>query len=155
MKLIFKQRFFSLRDSYEIYDEDGNTIFAVKSLFAVGRKFQIYDALGYAVGMVKQKLLSFLPTFELYLGDRQVGTIRKDFTLFSPNFRIDCNGWKIEGAWHEWDYRIYNGYGSLIATVSQELAWTDTYFIDVVNDADVVTALMVVIAIDAEKANRN
>lgn len=27
MRLLFKQRFFSWFDSYDIYDEDGNTVF--------------------------------------------------------------------------------------------------------------------------------
>ena len=30
MKLLFKQRFFSWFDSYDIYDEAGNTMFVVK-----------------------------------------------------------------------------------------------------------------------------
>ena len=29
MRLLFKQRFFSWFDSYDIYDEDGNTVFTV------------------------------------------------------------------------------------------------------------------------------
>ena len=29
MKLLFKQRFFSWLDSYDIYDEAGNTVFTV------------------------------------------------------------------------------------------------------------------------------
>ena len=30
MKLLFKQRMFSWFDSYDIYDEDGNTFFTVE-----------------------------------------------------------------------------------------------------------------------------
>lgn len=30
MKLLFQQRFFSWFDSYDIYDEDGNTVYVVK-----------------------------------------------------------------------------------------------------------------------------
>ena len=31
MKLLFKQRFFSWLDSYDIYDEMGNTVFPISS----------------------------------------------------------------------------------------------------------------------------
>ena len=31
MKLLFKQRFFSWFDSYDIYDEAGNTVFTVEA----------------------------------------------------------------------------------------------------------------------------
>ena len=155
MKLIFKQRLFSWYDSYDVYDEFGNTVFTVKGQFAWGKRLQINDALGGNVGTVQQKVFSFLPTFELYRGDRYVGNIRKEFTFFRPAFNIDCNGWRIEGDWMEWDYGIYESDGSLVATVSKEFAWTDQYVIDVAADADAVTALMVVIAIDAEKDNRD
>lgn len=44
MKLLFKQRIFSWFDSYDIYDEDGNTVFVVKGQLAWGHKLKIYDA---------------------------------------------------------------------------------------------------------------
>ena len=155
MKLIFKQRFFSWYDSYDIYDEMGNTVFTVQGQFAWGKKLQINDALGYPVGLVQQKVFRFLPTFELYRGNNYVGCIRKEITFFRPAFHIDCNGWRIEGDWFEWDYGIYEPSGALAATVSKEFGWTDQYVIDVAEGVDAVTALMVVIAIDAEKDNRN
>ena len=43
-----------------------------------------------------------------------------------------------------------------MATVSKELFhWTDTYVIDVVEEQDALYALMIVLAIDAEKCSRN
>ena len=155
MKLIFKQRFFSWYDSYDVYDEFGNTVFTVQGQFAWGKKLQINDALGCLVGVVQQKVFSFMPTFELYRGDRYVGNIRKEFTFFRPAFHIDCNGWWIEGDWMEWDYGIYEPSGALAATVSKKFGWTDQYVIDVAEGTDAVIALMVVIAIDAEKDNRD
>ena len=46
MKLLFKQRFFSWFDSYDIYDESGNTMFVVKGELAWGHLLRIYDAGG-------------------------------------------------------------------------------------------------------------
>ena len=46
--------------------------------------------------------------------------------------------------------------GSLIATVTKELFnWTDTYSIDVNEPQNALYALMLVLAIDAEKCSRN
>lgn len=43
-----------------------------------------------------------------------------------------------------------------VAVVSKELFnWTDTYSIDVYNPQDALYALMLVLAIDAEKCSRN
>ena len=43
MKLLFKQRLFSWFDSYDIYDEAGNTVYVVKGQFSWGHKLAIYE----------------------------------------------------------------------------------------------------------------
>ena len=49
-----------------------------------------------------------------------------------------------------------NSFGECIATISKELFnWTDTYVIDVNDPRDAVYALMLVLAIDAEKCSRD
>ena len=59
MKLLFKQRLFSWFDSYDIYDESGNTVYVVKGQLSWGHKLVIYDAYGNEVGMVVQRVLTF------------------------------------------------------------------------------------------------
>ena len=155
MKLLFKQRLFSWFDSYDIYDEAGNTLFVVKGQLAWGHCLKIYDARGREIGTVKERILTFLPKFEMYLGDRYIGCINKEFTFFVPKYNIDCNGWEVEGDFFEWDYQILDSSGRSVANVSKKLwNWTDTYVIDVKDEADALDALMVVLAIDAEKCRR-
>ena len=56
----------------------------------------------------------------------------------------------------EWDYNIYDSAGIIVAKVSKELwNWTDTYSIDVAHPEDALSALMFVLAIDAEKCSRD
>lgn len=155
MKLLFKQRFFSWFDSYDIYDEAGNTMFVVKGELSWGHLLRIYDANGNVIGSIQEKVLTWLPKFEMYLGDNYIGCISKEFTFLRPKFNIDYNGWKVEGDWLEWDYTILNSYDQNIATVTKELLnWTDTYVIDVNNPQDALCVLMLVLAIDAEKCSR-
>ena len=66
MKLIFKQKLFSILDSYDVYTENGNTAFKVKGQLAVKHKLKIYDPQGNELGEVKEKLISITPTFDLY-----------------------------------------------------------------------------------------
>ena len=156
MRLLFKQRFFSWFDSYDIYDEFGNTVYTVKGELAWGHLLRIYDAFGYEVGCVKEKVFSWLPRFEIYIGNNYVGSINKEFSFFKPRFNIDYNGWQIDGDWLEWEYKIFNDFGQNIATVSKEIwNWTDTYVIDVYDSQDALCALMLVLAIDAEKCSRD
>ena len=156
MKLLFKQRFFSWFDSYDIYNEAGEVVYTVKGQLAWGHCLKIYDARGMEIGTVKERVLTWLPKFEMYLGDRYIGCISKEFTFLRPKFNIDCNGWQVDGDWFEWDYEILNSAGKMIANVSKELwNWTDTYVIDVRDPQDALCALMLVLAIDAEKCSRS
>ena len=156
MKLLFKQRFFSWFDSYDIYDEAGNTMFVVKGELAWGHLLRIYDANGNEVGYIKEKILTLLPKFEMYIGESYAGCISKEFTFLKPKFNIDYNGWHVDGDWLEWDYTILDAGGHSVAIVSKELwNWTDTYVIDIHNPQDALYALMLVLAIDAEKCSRN
>ena len=156
MKLLFKQRFFSWFDSYDIYDETGATLFTVEGQLAWGHCLHILDRAGRHIGTVQQKVLTFLPRFELYENDQLIGTLQKEFTFFTPRYNIDCNGWTIEGNFMEWDYAVTEPCGALVARITKELFnWTDTYSIEVANPADALRALMVVLAIDAEKCSRD
>ena len=156
MRLLFKQRFFSWLDSYDIYDEAGNTVFTVEGKLSWGHCLHILDASGQHIGTVKEVVLTFLPKFEIYFQNEYMGCISKEFTFFKPRFHIDCNGWQVQGQFMEWDYQITDRTGVVAATVSKELFhMTDTYVIDVARPEDALMALMVVLAIDAEKCSRN
>ena len=154
MKLLFKQRFFSWFDSYDIYDEAGSTMYVVKGQLSWGHCLKIFDPTGSELGMVKQRVFTLPPKFDLYRGATQIGSLKKEFSLFQHRYNLDSNGWHVEGDWLGWDYSIVDGSGRTAATISKELLnWTDTYVIDVVNPQDALTALMVVLAIDAEKCS--
>ena len=155
MKLLFKQRFFSWFDSYDIYNEAGQTVYTVKGQLSWGHCLKIYDAQGREIGTVKERVLTFLPKFEMYLEDKYIGCISKEFTFLMPKYNIDCNGWHVDGDLFEWDYQILNSSGRAVANITKELwNWTDTYVIDIQNPQDALCALMLVLAIDAEKCSR-
>ncbi len=156
MQMLFKQRFFSWFDSYDIYDEQGTTLFTVEGQLAWGHCLHILDASGTHIATIKEHVFTFLPQFDLYIGETKIGTITKEFSWFKPRFQIDCNGWSVNGDWLEWDYTILDAFGSPIASISKQLYnFSDTYIINVSNPDNALEALMVVLAIDAEKCSRN
>lgn len=155
MKLLFKQRLFSWFGSYDIFDQNGKTVYTVKGQLAWGHCLKIFDSAGNEIGTVKEKIFTWLPKFEIYFGQNCVGTISREFSFLKPKYNIDFNGWKVEGNFFEWDYTIKNSNGQDIATISKELFnLTDTYVINVANPSDGISALMLVLAIDAEKCSR-
>ena len=156
MRLLFRQRLFSWFDSYDIYDEAGNTVYTVEGKLAWGHCLHILNAAGDHIGTVREQVLTFLPKFELYVQDQYVGCIQKEFTFFTPKFDIDCNGWRVEGDFLEWDYRVTEACGAQVASIHKELLhWTDTYVIDVADPGSALCVLMLVLDIDAEKCSRN
>lgn len=156
MKLLFKQRFFTWFDSYDIYNENGDTLYTVEGQMSWGHCLHIIDRNGTHIATVQEKVFRLLPKFELYMGDNLIGCIEKEFTFFRPSYNIDFNGWKVEGEIFEWDYNIINPQEEIVAVITKELFhFTDTYVIDVKNDSNALYALMLTLAIDAEKCSRN
>lgn len=156
MKLLFKQRLFSWFDSYDIYDEFGNTQYIVKGQLSWGHCLKIFTYSGEEIGTVKEKVFTFLPRFEMYNKNKYVGSISKEFSFFKPKYNIDCKGWHIEGDFFEWNYSVVDGIGQVVATISKQLFnWTDTYVIDIADTDNALCILMLVLAIDAEKCSRN
>ena len=154
MRLLFKEKLFSWFDNYDIYDENGNVVFTVEGKLAWGHCFKIYDRYGNELGMLKEKVFSFLPVFEIYINGMLVGSIKKEFTFFKPKFSLNFNNWTVDGNLFEWDYTVYDG-NREIMTVSKELMHlSDTYILDIYNEENVLAGLLIALAIDAEKCSR-
>ncbi len=157
MKLRFKQRFFSWFDSYDVYYESGDVAYTVKGQLSWGHLLKIYDAQGEHLGTVEEQILTFLPKFDLYVGEEHFSTLCKEFTFFTPKYEFRGGPeWQIEGDFMGWEYTLADRNGLPVAEISKELFnWTDTYVIDVFDSANALTALMAVIAIDAEKCSNS
>lgn len=157
MKLLLKQKMFSLFDSFDVYGEDKNVAYKVKGQLAIRHKLKIYSPQGDELGEVNEKIIAVTPTFELYEKGKKIGTLKKKiFKLFGSAYRIESLGWTAKGNFTEWNYKIEDSNGKLVAKIGKQLLnLTDTYVLDVVNPQHGLYVLMFVIAIDAEKASRD
>ena len=152
MKLYIKQRLFSIGDKFYVYDENGEERFYVEEeLFNFGKKLFIYSLGGEELAVIEKKLFSFWPRFYIYKGDEQIAEVVKEFQFFTPAY-YTVNGpeWSVEGEFFIHDYTVSDKLGDTVASVSKEwFTLGDAYEIDVRDDADLITALSVVIVIDA------
>ena len=74
MKLLIKQRVFSWTDTYDIYDEAGKVKYFVKAeLMSLGHRLHVYDQFGQEIGLIKEKILTFLPAFEIEVNGKTIG----------------------------------------------------------------------------------
>ncbi|MBQ8834384.1 MAG: LURP-one-related family protein [Oscillospiraceae bacterium] len=157
MQLYIKQRIFSWTDSYDVYDETGEARYEVKAeLFAFGHQIHVFDKrTGREVGSIHQKLFTFLPEFEIVINGQPQGSIRKEFSLFTPRYQVDYRNWDVEGDFLGWDYRVTQG-NTEIMSISKELFnWSDTYVLRYSNPANEMPGLLLVIAIDAVNCSHN
>lgn len=98
MRYYIRQRFFSWTDSFDITDEEGYAVYNVRAdLLALSHVLRVFDDQDQEVGLVREKLFHFLPTFEVELDGDLVAVIRKEFSFLHPRYRIDCEGWSVEG----------------------------------------------------------
>ena len=152
-KLLIKQKVFSIRDKFNVFDENENVKYKVESsLFSLKYKLTVYDQYDNEMGVITQRFFSFMPKFDVEIKGQNVGTIRKKFKMFSNNYDIDYNGWRVEGNFLGWNYNVVNGF-NVVARIDKEIFhWGDTYVINYSNEEDELNALLLVLAIDA--ANR-
>lgn len=157
MKLFLKQRFFSWTDTYDVFDSDDCVRYFVKAeFFSLGHVIHVYDTTGAEVGCIREKLLTFLPKFEIEINGNILGTISKKFTFFKENYTLDYKGWDVEGDFLGWDYSVKDSYGAEVVSVSKEIFnFTDAYSITFYRAADELPALLTAIAIDAANCGNN
>ena len=157
MQLLIKQRIFSWTDSYDVYDETGEARYEVAAeFFTFGHQIHVYDKRsGRELGSIHEKLFSFLPTFEIVIDGRTVGTIRKEFSFFTPRYQVDYRGWDVEGDLMGWDYRVMQGNMEVMSITKEIFNWSDTYVLSYSNPANEMPGLLLVIAIDAANCSKN
>ena len=155
MQLYIKQRVFSWTDTYDVYNIHGEPRYYVRAeFFSFGHQIHVYDRrTDREVGSIHQKLLAFLPTFEIVINGAVVGTIRREFTFFRPRYHVDFKNWQVEGYFWDWDYSVTDGSREVMTISKQLFSWGDAYTLDFNRAEDEIPGLLLVIAIDAANCN--
>lgn len=156
MQLLIKQRVFSWTDSYDVYDENGDARYFVQAEFlTLGHQIHVYEkATGREVGSIHQRLLTFLPAFDIVVDGQEQGCVSKEFSLFTPKYHVDFRGWDVEGDLLGWDYQVYQGDMEVMSISKEWLTWGDTYVLNFTNPAYEMPGLLLVLAIDAANCDK-
>lgn len=153
MKLYMKQKMFSLRGDFDIYDENQVSVYKVEGkLMALARQLRLLDSeTGEELAFVKQQLFALMPRMHVFFQGEQIATISKKFTFLKPSYEISEIGWSIEGNYWAHDYTIYDVRGQVVADLNKKMfSWSDTFEINIVqDDIDPAMVVAVVLAIDA------
>ncbi len=150
MKFYIKQKVFSWKDRFKIYDESENEAYNVEGeFFTIGKKLNLFDMNNNQLAHIHQKVLSFLPRFFIQINGEDVAEVVKHFTLFKQRFSVTGYDWEIEGDFLAHEYEIYRD-NYTIATISKEwFTFGDAYSINIADGVDPVGVICVVLIIDA------
>ncbi len=149
MNLYMKQKVFSWSDRFTVKDELGNDRYSVEGeIFSWGHKLHVFDMENREVAFIKQEILTFLPKFEVYIGDDLAVVVKKEFTFFVQKYTLEGTDWTVDGDFWEHRYEISGSSGSVASIAKAFFSWGDSYQIDISDGADEVLVLATVLAID-------
>ena len=155
MVLTIKQKVFSLKESFNVMDGEGNPVYEVEGkFFSIGHKLTVRDMDGGELAHINQRVVSLRPTFDIdALGVES--ELKAHFTLFKQRYTLVSPGgdWEIAGDFTGHEYEMSRG-GETVAAVSMRwFSWGDTYTLEAADEADALTALCVMLAIDCFNAD--
>ncbi len=155
MKLYIKQKVFSWKDKFKVFDDQGREKYYIEGEFlSLGKKLHVYDLYEREVAFIAQKVFSFLPRYFVYINGTEVAEIVKQFSFFRPKYSIEGLGWEINGDFFAHDYEITKNGRKIVTINKQWMTWGDCYELDIENESDETIALAVVLAIDCVMASQ-
>ena len=153
MRYVMKQKLFSFTDSFTITDESGTPAFAVRGkFFSLGKQLSFEDMAGNELAYIRQKLIAFRPTYEIYRNDTLFATVKQQlFTFLRHRFIVDVPGpddLEASGDFLDHEYTFERS-GRDVARVSKAwFSFADTYGVEVAEGEDDVLLLASSVVID-------
>jgi uncharacterized protein YxjI len=152
-RFVMRQDWLSFGNDFTIRDEAGRDAYTVDGkVLCLGGQASFHDAAGRELAYLRQRLLSWGPTYEIEREGRIAAVVKKSlFTFFRCEFTVDVPGpddLVAEGDFWEHEYEFRRG-GRVVARVSKRwFSWTDTYGVDVAEGEDEVLVLSSAVVID-------
>jgi uncharacterized protein YxjI len=153
MRYVMRQKFLSWGDDFTIQDETGQDVFYVDGkVFSLGNQLSFQDMPGNELAFIRQKLLAWGPTYEIYRrGELQAIVKKALFTLFQCRFSVDVPGpddLEATGDLLDHEYSFTRG-GRTVATVSKRwFSWADSYGVDIAEGEDDILILASTVVVD-------
>ena len=153
MRYVMKQKLFSFGDKFVIKDDHGQACFFVDAaIFSIGNQLTFRDASGKELAFIRQKLLAWGPTYEIYRGGTLAAVVKKEiFTFFHCNFCIDIpgpNDLEASGGFTDHEYTFKCGTAQVAQVSKSWFSLTDSYGVNIADGQDDVLVLASTVVID-------
>ncbi len=153
MRYILKQKLLSWGDDFYIRDENGQDVYFVDGkAFTIGDQLSFQDLQGNELAFIKQKVLAWGRTYEIYRNGVIVAVVKKElFAPFHHTFYVDVPGpddLTAVGNFFDMEYTFTRG-DKVVATVSKQwLTLGDTYGVEVADGEDDILILASAVVVD-------
>ena len=153
MRYLMKQKLFAWGDDFVIRDDHERDVFLVDGkAFSIGKQLRFLDLEQRELAFIKQRLLAWGPTYEIYRNGELVAEVKKElFTFFRCRFTVDVPGpddLEAEGDFIEHEYVFRRGDSEVARVSKQWFSWSDTYGVDIRPGEDDVLILASTVVID-------
>lgn len=153
MRYVMKQKLLSWGDDFTIQDEDGRDAFFVDGkAFSIGARLSFQDMSGSELLFIRQKILSWGPTYEIFREGVPVAVVKKElFTLFHCTFTVDVPGpddLVAEGDFLDHEYVFRRGEAPVASVSKRWFTWTDTYGVEINEGEDAALMLASAVVVD-------
>ena len=149
MNLYLKRKVFSIKEKFNVYDENENVLFTGSGkIVSIHDYHYIYNTAGQEVANIHKKVLALMPKFFIEYPAGQTHEMKGKLALAHDVFEIKDLDWKITGKFLQHDYKITECDREIVSMHQKWLAWGDTYEIVIADGVDVIMALATILCID-------
>ncbi len=153
MRYVMKQKILCWGNDFKIRNEAGQEVFFVDGrVFSLGDKLSFQDMSGNELAFIRQKLLSWGPTYEIYRQGELAAVVKKHlFTLIHCRFSVDVPGpddLEATGSFWDLEYKFTRGNKPVAEVSKRWFSWSDTYGVDICDGEDEILILAATVVID-------
>lgn len=154
MQLYLKQKVFSLKGKFSVYDANETMLYTVEGkLISITSSHYIYDPAGEQLAFIHQKVPAMMPKFYIDLPNGTSYMLKSKLSIAHEVAVVEELGWEIRGDFMQHNYSITKD-GQELGSVHQKwISWGDTYEITIADGVDPVVMLSVILCFDIMHAN--
>lgn len=109
-QLYARRRQFSLQRTTVVKDSNNNVIYTLMGAWGSRQGvLSLYYIDGRLAAEIKQRSLGVFPKFELYQGNRQIGSLRRHYGVGRDMLFVKQLNWLVIGNLMTFNYRVFHG----------------------------------------------
>lgn len=153
MKYIIKQKFFKIyRESFFIYDEQGNQVYKVKPKVSIFQKYTIEDMEKNSIMTITKKFFHIMPKYYIRNPQKELIAFAKKKFSFKPKYEIEHRDearlYTIDGDILGFNFNIMLNNLTIASVYKKIIAMRDVYEIDVLDENESKICLALTLILD-------